>query len=137
MTRWLAVGLILGVSVLVSCGGPARDLLPWESGYEAALARAGSEDKPVMIDFYTDWCGWCKKLERETYTDTRVQEALSSFVLVKLNGDREGRKLAANMGVRGYPTLVFLNPQGQEIGRIPGFMGPEPFLEELADLRGR
>jgi thiol:disulfide interchange protein len=137
MTRWLVVGLTLGIVVLMSCGGSARDLLPWEPGYESALARAGSENKPVMIDFYTDWCGWCKKLERETYTDVRVQEALSSFVLVKLNADREGRELAADMGVRGYPTLVFLNPQGREIGRIPGFMGPEAFLEELADLRGR
>lgn len=135
---WLVVGAM--VALAASCGSPGgslSDVLPWERDFDAAMVRAGSEGKPVMVDFYTDWCGWCKKLERETYTDRRVQVALAGFIPVKLNADREGRELAARMGVRAYPTLVFLDARGQEIGRIPGFMGPEPFLEEVSDFQGR
>lgn len=134
----LVVALVLGLALMASCGAAREDvsdLLPWEKDFDSAVARAGNERRPIMVDFHTDWCGWCRKLERETYTDPRVQEALELFVPVRLNADREGRELATQMGVRGYPTLVFLDHRGEEIGRIPGFMGPEPFLEELADFR--
>jgi thioredoxin-related protein len=63
-----------------------------------------------------------------------VQRALAAVVAVRLNGEREGRQAAARFGVEGYPTLIFLNASGMEVGRIPGYMDPGPFLQELHDI---
>jgi len=132
--------LLALMAAAVACGGTgggAGDVLPWERDYQVALSRAGDEGKPIMVEFYTDWCGWCKRLERDTFSDAKVQQALESFIPVKLNAEREGRELATRLGVRAYPTVVFFDSRGQELGRIPGYMSAEPFLEELGDVRSR
>jgi thiol:disulfide interchange protein len=113
-------------------GGAAA--LPWERDLPTALSRAGSENKLVMVDFYTDWCQWCKRLDQKTLSDAKVQEALQSVVTVRLNAEKDGREAAARFSVEGFPTLVFLNASGAEVGRIPGYMDPSPFLEELQDI---
>ncbi len=119
-------------------GGPARsgaaDALPWGHDLPTALSQAGSENKLVMVDFYTDWCQWCKRLDQNTFSDATVQKALARVVSVKLNGEREGREAAERFNVDGYPTLVFLNAAGNEVGRIPGYMEPGPFLQQFNDI---
>ncbi len=125
--------------ILVSRGGgvePAGGAaaLPWERDLPTALTRAGSEKKLVMVDFYTDWCQWCKRLDQKTLSDAKVQEALQSVVTVRLNAEKDGREEAARFNVEGFPTLVFLNASGAEVGRIPGYMDPSPFLEELQEI---
>ncbi len=111
--------------------------LPWGNDLPAALARAGDEKKIVMVDFYTDWCRWCKEMDRQTFADANVQRALQQVVSVKLNAEQDGREAAARFSVDGYPTIVFLNPSGQEVGRIPGYLEPGPFLEELSNILKR
>src|SRR5512136_66685 len=113
-------------------GGAAAP--PWERDLPTALTRAGNENKLVMVDFYTDWCQWCKRLDQKTLSDARVQEALQSVVTVRLNAEKDGREAAARFSIEGFPTLVFLNANGAEVGRIPGYMDPSPFLEELQDI---
>ena len=132
--------------------------LPWERDLSSALARAGSENKIVMVDFYTDWCGWCKKLERTTLTDARVQRALDRFVgwcrrfdqntlsdsnvqralervvSVRLNAEKDGREAAERFRVDEYPTILFLDARGEEVGRISGYFEPGPFLAEIEDI---
>ncbi len=137
-----AVALVLAMVaavILVSRGGgvePAGGAaaLPWERDLPTALTRAGSEKKLVMVDFYTDWCQWCKRLDQKTLSDAKVQEALQSVVTVRLNAEKDGREEAARFNVEGFPTLVFLNASGAEVGRIPGYMDPSPFLEELQEI---
>jgi thiol:disulfide interchange protein len=141
--RWLlGVALVLGaVAVAVMEGhfgpsGPAggASAVPWGHDLPAALSQAGSENKLVMVDFYADWCQWCKRLDQNTFSDADVQRALAAVVAVRLNGEREGRQAAARLGVEGYPTLIFLDPSGAEVGRIPGYMDPGPFLQEFRDI---
>ena len=152
MRTRLAIGLVLGAVVVVAAalvlrGGapaPARPSaagadaaaggIPWEHDLDAALRRAGAEKKMVMVDFYTDWCGWCRQLDRTTLADVKVRSALSGVVPVKLDAERGGHDAAARFAVDGYPTLVFLNASGAEIGRIPGYLEAGPFLEELGDI---
>lgn len=140
---WMwGVVVVLGaivVAVLQGRGGtsgPSGDAaaLPWAHDLPAALSRAGSEKKLVMVDFYADWCQWCKRLDKNTFSDADVQKALAQIVTVRLNGEREGRDAAARFNVEGYPTLIFLNAAGNEVGRIPGYMDPGAFLQELQGI---
>lgn len=135
--------IVLGAALLVGCeragsGTVAPALAPgWESNFTTALTRAGAENKLVMVDFYTDWCRWCKKLDETTYSDAKVQEALKRVVPVKLNAEESGREQAERFGVEGYPTIVFLNSGGHEVGRIPGYLSASAFLEEFEQILKR
>lgn len=135
--------VIVGLGWLASCNrAPSADSggaagVAWHSDLASAMSRAGQENKLVMVDFYTDWCGWCKKLEQTTFADAGVQSQLAKLVAVRLNAEKGGEKEAAQFGVQGYPTIVFLNASGKEVGRIPGYLPPGPFLEELKDILSR
>ena len=128
------VGVILashGTGVQPTGGAAA---LPWERDLPTALTRASGEGKLVMVDFYTDWCQWCKRMDQNTFTDVEVQRALQGVVTVRLNAEKEGREDAARFNVEGFPTLIFLDSRGAEVGRIPGYMEPRPFLDELHNI---
>jgi len=128
------VGVILashGSGVQPTGGASA---LPWERDLPTALTRASGEKKLVMVDFYTDWCQWCKRMDQNTLTDENVQRALQGVVSVRLNAEKEGRGEAERFNVEGFPTLIFLDSGGAEVGRIPGYMEPGPFLDELHNI---
>ncbi len=106
---------------------------------EDALDKAENTDKKILIDVYTDWCGYCKQMERETYTQDGVQSAIDEyFYAVKINAESSdkvlynGRQIsmqefAMNLGVTGFPTTVFLTDDGEPLGFQPGFQDSETF----------
>jgi thiol:disulfide interchange protein DsbD len=103
--------------------------------FDQALQKAEADHKLVMIDFYTDWCVYCKQLDGTTWRDPKVQDWIRSET-VALKIDAEGEtKLANKYNVRGYPTIVFLNPDGSEVYRIGGYKDANDFLAEVAPLR--
>ncbi|MGE5235444.1 MAG: thioredoxin family protein [Acidobacteriota bacterium] len=113
--------------------GPAAGL-GWAADLPSALGKARTENKLVMVDFYTDWCAYCEKFDRTTLRDAEVQHALGSVVPVKLNAESDGRGEAERFGVDGYPTILFLDGSGNEVGRIPGYLPATAFLEEFRDI---
>jgi len=140
---WGAVAVLaLFVAIVAVRRGPegsgegttGSSVLPWERDLPTALERAGSEKKLVMVDLYTDWCGWCKTLDRTTLSDAGVQRALEGVVSVRLNAEKDGMDLARRFNVDGYPTILFLNPSGDEVGRIPGYLEPQPFLAVVEQI---
>ena len=102
--------------------------ISWSSNLESALKEAKSKKKPVMVDFYSDWCGWCKKLDKETYSDLKVSKLAREFISVKVNGYRN-RDAARKYNIRGYPTVLFLGSNGNIIRRVEGYLGPDNFAE--------
>lgn len=106
--------------------------IEWENSLRKGEVRAQEENKPIMVDFYTDWCGWCKKLDEDTYSDPTVQELAANFVCVKVDGDKYPGDVS-KYGIDGYPTIVFLDSAGNEIDRNVGYAG----LEELAGIMQR
>ncbi|MCG3125847.1 MAG: Thiol:disulfide interchange protein DsbD [Phycisphaerae bacterium] len=108
--------------------------LPWAKDWQAAKSDAEKSNKLIMVDFYTDWCGWCKKLDKDTYTDEKVIKLAAQFACVKLNAEKEGKEQAVKYGVQGYPTILFVQANGDVVGRIGGYMKPEPFAAEMTKI---
>ncbi len=104
--------------------------MTWVTGMEAGRKAAASEKKPMMVDFYADWCSWCKKLDEETYTDAKVVERSKSFVCVKVNAD-EDKESASKYKAEGLPTIIFLDASGTEIHRVTGFEPAAEFATEM------
>lgn len=107
--------------------------ISWRSDLESAIKSAQNSGEPIMADFYTDWCGWCKKLDSDTYSDDKVDTLSKDFICVKVNADSD-RALAAKYNVRGYPTILFLNSNGDVIGTIVGYRGPAEFSNAMENI---
>ena len=115
----------------------------WRS-FDAGLELAKVSHKKILVDIYTDWCGWCKKMDQEVYTDPSVKEYLAkNFVIVKMNAEAEGTihykgkvyspaQLASAFGVTGYPATLFLKDDSDPITLLPGYMEAPMFLHVLS-----
>jgi thiol:disulfide interchange protein len=102
--------------------------------YDEALSKANAEQKFVMIDFYTDWCGWCKKMDQETFTDERVGKATRGMVPIRVNAEKGGADAARKYRVDGFPVVIFLDGKGREIQRIRGFVDADEMLKVVEGL---
>ena len=121
--------------VLIGCGSSSTTtLVNWQPDYDKAVAQAKQEKKLVMVDVYTDWCGWCKKLDRDVYSDAAVAEKLSkNFLAVKVNPEKSqrGGELAKKFGTRGFPHIVFVDGDGNKISEIGGYLPASDFSNFL------
>ena len=155
---WKGIGLVMliaGTAMLVGALSGAKDpLQPLAglrgdaSGEVARLpferirsvteldARIKAADRPVMLDFYADWCVSCKEMERFTFSDARVQQKLAGWTLlqadVTANSD-EDKALLARFKLFGPPGIIFFDSQGKELGnvRVVGFQNAENFRRTL------
>jgi thioredoxin:protein disulfide reductase len=104
---------------------------------DLALAAAQAQGKPVLIDFYADWCIECKRLERNTFADPGIQNVLRDFVLLRADltaADAEDNALLQRFGLVGPPAVLMFTPDGTEIRehRLIGYLGPQDFSALLA-----
>ncbi len=108
----------------------------WTRSWDAAAKRARAEHKAILIDFYADWCIWCRRLDATTYRDPQVANFLTNRVVAtKLNvDDGEGRRLASTYHVDGLPTILVVSADGHELGRIPGYMPAGQFLDKVSRI---
>jgi thiol-disulfide isomerase/thioredoxin len=124
-TRLIAIAALAAFSAFVQ----ASDIA-WAKSFEEAQASAKESARLVMVDFYTDWCGWCKRLDATTFKDDRVVKQSSSYVPVKVNAEKEGAELAKKHDVSGFPTILFLNGE-DVVGRINGYLAPSAWVETV------
>jgi thiol:disulfide interchange protein DsbD len=110
----------------------------WKSYDASVIAGAG---KPVVIDFYADWCIPCKELDQKTFSDAAVAQELGRFVRVKANltndQDAKVQQLTKDYRIVGVPTLVFLDGSGHEAQslRLTGYESPAEFLKRLQQVK--
>jgi thioredoxin-related protein len=152
--------LILALSFLVTGPSCARDDTPREQAsaaerqqkdlptkwlaFDDGLARARTENKPIFVEFYAEWCIFCKKFQKETINDHKIARMLSeNFVYVRLNGENSESRVRYNgkslsnveltkaFGINAYPSLVFLDSKGQPITMLSGFVPPHQFMPIL------
>jgi thiol:disulfide interchange protein len=142
----LAIAAVAAITTITACSRPepipaapgetisnhATVEIVWESDMPAALERARNEGKFVLVNFYADWCVWCKRLESTTLRDAKVASVLRDKVVpLSLDVDGGGKELSDEYRVDGLPTIIVLDAGGREIGRIPGYMPPDSFLKRV------
>jgi thioredoxin 1 len=109
----------------------SSDSLQWSTDLDQALAEAKSTNKTVFVDFYADWCSYCKQMDSGTYTSTQVMEKLNqSYVLVKVNVD-ENPDLSTKYQAYSLPTMVIMDSSGNEIKRITGYQTQDQLLSQI------
>jgi thiol:disulfide interchange protein DsbD len=138
----IAVGVLLLVSG-VAFAIPRKELpgVQWKKYDVSVLAAARAAGKPVVIDFYADWCLPCKELDQKTFTDARVIHELDRFVRVKADltsaEDATTKELTKHYAILGMPTIVFLDRAGNEVvdARLAGFEPADPFLQRAKTIK--
>src|SRR5690349_2954847 len=113
--------------------GEAKGGVQWLA-FDAAIAKAQKENKHLIVDVYTSWCGWCKVMDRQTYGNADVAAYLNEhFVMAKVNGESAAtlnwqgkalteREFAKAVGVTGYPSTFFMKPNADLLGGVPGYI---------------
>jgi thiol:disulfide interchange protein DsbD len=150
------IALVAGVSLLVGAlsgsrdplrplaaitqgGAPVESRLPWTR--VASLAelqqKLDAPGKPVMLDFYADWCVSCKEMEAFTFSDPRVRAQLDGMLLLQADvtaNNEEHRALLKRFSLFGPPGIIFFDAQGREIRglRVVGYQGADRFLKTLS-----
>lgn len=127
--------------------------------WEEAIVRNERQPKKIMVDIYTEWCGWCKKMDQTVFTDPVVSKFISdNFYAVKFDaeqreslvysghtfrfdaeaGRRGSHELAITLleGRMSYPSIVYLDEQENRITISPGFKPADKFINELSFISG-
>ncbi|HEX4124002.1 MAG TPA: thioredoxin family protein [Tepidisphaeraceae bacterium] len=132
---WWLLLILAGVGAIVLTSGRnhSNGLIPWQTDYTAAAVQARTNHKLILLDFYADWCGPCRAMASETWTDREVADAVSGYVPVHVNVD-DNPKLAQYFGVQGIPNILVLDGEGNVIARQVGEMGPGQFLDWLHSI---
>lgn len=129
---------VLFLAAVFASALPANaDTVAWRTSMKQAAADAEKSGKPMLIQFTAEWCGYCHKMLRETYTDaTVIKQVNQHFIPVVLDAD-EHERLVSVIGVSAFPTTVILSPQLDVEARIEGFYRPAGFTRQIQAHFGR
>lgn len=147
--------ILLGIMALTGfarCGGrePSQEApvaAVWQS-FNSGMELAQKQKRPVVIDFYTSWCRWCKVMDEKTFSRPEIQKYLQEhFVAIRINAESKTEtltykgkeftpvQLTRRFGVRGFPSLAYLDTDGDLIAVVPGYIPPETFLPMLRYIK--
>jgi thioredoxin-related protein len=141
-------GEVTANAAMANSPAPKSPEVEWLE-YGEALDRAKRENKHLIVDFYTNWCGWCRRMDHDTYGDSAVATYLSAhFVLAKVNAEspkrikvgestKSGIELAREFGVNSFPITWFIKPDGTKIDKLMGYQAPGPFRNVLVFVHER
>ena len=99
--------------------------------WNEALAQAKEENKLIFLDIYASWCGPCKQLKKKTFSDSEVGEYYNkNFINAAFDGEKgEGAMLARKYRISAYPSLLFIDGNGNVIGKALGYHSPNEIIE--------
>jgi len=122
----------------------SRDENGWYHDFNQGMTAAISENKPALIDFYTDWCHWCEVMDEKTFSDPEIKKLfLADWITIKANAEDDKttgtykgktmtyREFARTFGVTGFPSYAFIDSKGELVTVIPGYYPKEKFSRIL------
>lgn len=155
MDKLSTLALVAIAALCMSSTDPADQQIKWVS-WEEAVELNKQVPRKIFVDIYTDWCGWCKRMDATTFQDPEVVRYVSEyFYAVKLNAEQretinfrdvEYKFHAVEQSRRGgihtlayalldgrtsYPSFVMLNERFERIAIMPGYKKPDQLLKEL------
>lgn len=114
--------------------------IKFEKGtFAEILAKAKAQKKLVFMDVYASWCGPCKRMAAEVFTQKKVGDYFNAtFVNAKFDAEvGEGRTIAARYGVNAYPTFLLLNGDGKLVGKMVGGSPADEFIRQVKELKAK
>jgi len=141
MNKFISKMLIISVILVFGALGAvfetqAKGSVAWKE-YENASKLSGKSGKHLLINFYADWCKYCKVMEKTTFQNEDVVSYMNrNFISTRINSD-ENRALAQEFSIRGLPSTWFVKPDGTKLTYIPGLVKPKLFLLVLKFIHTR
>jgi thioredoxin-related protein len=126
----LVVLLLSGHTAVFAAGPPSQD---WYLDLEEARLLARQTDRPILVDLYADWCGWCDQLDRKVFSNGRFQQFADHFVLLRvdIDDDGAGSRLAQRFGVESLPTTLLVDSELTLIGRVAGYAEVDSYIGKI------
>jgi thioredoxin-related protein len=106
----------------------------WYTDWNAGMAAADAQHRPVIVDFYTDWCHWCTEMDQKTFSNLEIKKKFADgWIMIKVNAeDDKGTcmfkgvsltypELARRFGVTGYPSYAFIDKKGEPVNVLAGY----------------
>ena len=120
-------------------------VVTWHN-FNEGIKQALAQRKPIVLDFYADWCVWCKKMEEEVFSEAQVARKLKdNFICIRIYTDKDiketikyknhtlsKKEFTVMLGVQGLPTVVFMDRDANFITKIPGYVKKDVFLPLLS-----
>lgn len=124
--------LMIIICLVFALSGFGQGINFFKGNYQEALEKATAENKMVFIDFYTEWCGPCKLMAKEVFTDKNVGDYYNEkFIAIQLNAeDPVNKSVVKQFKVNSYPTLAYLRADGKMILLKTGSMSVEEFIKQ-------
>ena len=136
------------IIALITCAvstAHAQSVRWWN--FNRGIDAAKTRNKPIVVNFYADWCHWCKTMDRTTFADKDIVTKLNNaYIAIKIETQKDERitymgrnynpqSFAHAMGVEGLPTVMFLDKNGAVITRLGGYIRPQTFTAILDYIR--
>jgi len=128
----LAIALLVSLFIFQALPAESAESsgIQWYS-YDEGMALGKNKAKKVFINFYAQWCGYCRKMDTRTFKDSAVMDYINTnFIAVKVDVDKE-RYVAAQYNISPLPDLWFISEEGEAIGNKPGYLSAKDLLPVL------
>lgn len=114
--------------------------IEWIYSLDEALSKSKAEGKTIMIDVFADWCGWCTKLDEDTYSSPEVVELSKNFINLKIDSDnnlKDYKILREKFNITGFPAILFIDGEYNLVHRIGGYVGADRFINEVKKMNSK
>jgi len=130
----------IGSTTATAVSEQTIDANGWYHDWDAGMAAAREKGRPVLIDFYTDWCSWCKVMDEKTFADPMIKKQFADgWITIKIDAENKSKKgtyknktltyqqMTSAFGVTGFPSYLIIDKDGEAIDKVVGYVEKETF----------